>query len=240
MKLLIVEDEFYTRQGLITLVNSFDKGIEIVGDCATIDEAIIHAYEKKPDLVLLDINLPDGDGFDFVDQTKDLRYQIIFITAHDNFAIKAIREGAIDYIMKPVEPQDLEAALERVLHNYIHQSNGVAEGAPNEPIQRDKLFLSFNDCIQVISFKQLMYCSSDNGYTTFFLANGQSFLSSKPLKDFEHEFPVSNFVRTHQSFIVNLDYVCRYQKEGYCVLNNDEKVPVSVRRKKHFMTKLMQ
>lgn len=235
MKVLLVEDEFYTRKGLLALLHELQKDIEVVGESGTVEEAVALTRSLHPDLVLLDIHLPDGDAFNYLEQTTEFDFQIIFITAHDNFAIKAIKQGAVDYILKPVVPEDLEEAIDKVVASY-------QAGHPPavDTVHREKLFLSFNDCIQVIHFQELMFCESDNGYTTFFLSNGQSFLSSKPLKDFESEFPTKKFVRTHQSFIVNLDYVNRYQKDGYCILHNDQKIPVSVRRKKQFMTQLMQ
>ncbi|MGB3464259.1 MAG: LytTR family DNA-binding domain-containing protein [Cyclobacteriaceae bacterium] len=240
MKVLIVEDEYYTRQGLSTMISGFGKDIEIVGACETIREAIRIATEEQPEIVLLDIHLPDGNAFDFLEETSELSYNIIFITAHDNFAIRAIKEGAIDYILKPVVPDDLEMAIDKAIANHesLRNESPSEQLAANE--SPDKLLLGFNDCIQVISFQELMYCQSDNGYTTFYLSDGQSFLSSKPLKDFENQFPPNNFIRTHQSYILNLDFVNKYIKEGYCILENSQKVPISVRRKKQFMSKFKQ
>ena len=235
MKVLIVEDEFYTRKGLITMIEGLEKDLTIAGQCGTVKEALTLTNSVQPDLVLLDIDLPDGNAFDFLEEAISHQFQVIFITAYDHFAIKAIKNGAIDYILKPVVPEDLEIALDKAIDRCMQQNSQADRNT-----KRDKLFLSFNDCIQVVSLRELMYCESDNGYTTFYLSTGQSFLSSKPLKDFGLPFLDANFVRTHQSFIVNLDFVDRYQKDGYCILTNQQKVPVSVRRKKQFMDKLMQ
>lgn len=240
MKILIVEDEFYTRKGLITVINSFQKDVEIVGDCETVKDAVQLAREEYPDLVLLDIHLPDGNAFDFLEATIELTYNIVFITAYDNFAIKAIKKGAIDYILKPIVPEDLEKAIDKSMMLQETELNQPFREKENTSNAKDKLLLGFNDSIQVISFQELMFCKSDNGYTTFYLADGKTYLSSKPLKDFEDQFPVANFVRTHQSFILNLDYVNKYLKEGYCILDNNQKVPISVRRKKQFMSKFKQ
>ncbi|MFY0630654.1 MAG: response regulator transcription factor [Flavobacteriaceae bacterium] len=240
MKVLIVEDKFYTRKGLITIIDNLQKDIEITGECETVKEAVKMAKEQLPDLVLLDINLPDGNAFDFLEETTELDYRIIFITAYDNFAIRAIKKDAIDYILKPVVPEELEKAIDKVfMYNKVNPNQFFKEQKKTSK-KKDKLLLGFNDSMQVIPFQELMFCQSNKGCTTFVLANGKSFLSTKPLKEFEHQFPTSNFIRTHQSFIVNLDYVDKYLKEGYCILNNNQKVPVSVRRKKQFMSKFVQ
>lgn len=237
IKTLIVEDEEYTRKGLISQINSLNKGLNIIGECEAVHEAVVVAKACQPDLVFLDINLIGGTGFDFLEQTKELNFKVIFVTAYEEFALKALKNGAVDYVLKPVDIEELETAIEKVLK---YPNNGVQFNVAAEHFNGNKkrLVLSLHDSFQVVEFNDLMYCKSDSGYTTFFLQGGREFMTSKPIKEFENQLPDSIFVRTHQSYIVNLNYVDKFDKTNFVSLKDNTKIPVSTRKRNEFVSRM--
>lgn len=239
MKALIVEDKAYIRKGLLNFLNLLDVNIEVVGECESVKEAVIVTKSCKPDLVFLDINLSDGTGFDFLEQTENLDFKVIFITAYEEYALRALKIGAVDYLLKPVDMDELKAALDKVaklpLSKQKQQIRKVIQVYDN---QEDTLILSLQDTFQIIDLKDLIFCESDKGYTTFHLNNGKKYLASKPLKEFEEQLCKQSFTRPHQSFMVNLTYVDKYEKSGTIYLKNGKKIPVSTRKKEDFITRL--
>ena len=237
MKTLIVEDKAYIRKGLLNLLQLIDTDVEVIGECESVKDAVIVANACKPDLIFLDINLLDGTAFDFLEQTENLTFRIIFITAYEEYALKALKIGAVDYILKPVDVDDLQIAIEKVKNLPVieqkQQIKTVKEAWNNED---SKLILSLHDSFQVVDLNELMYCESDKGYTTFYCSEGKKYLASKTLKEFEERLTTANFIRPHQSFIVNLKFIDKYEKSGVIYLKNGKKIPVSFRKKEHFVT----
>jgi two-component system LytT family response regulator len=237
MKTLIVEDKAYIRKGLLNLLELIGTDIEVVGECESVKDAIIVAKACKPDLIFLDINLTDGTGFDFLEQTEQLPFKIIFITAYEEYALKALKAGAVDYLLKPVDAEELKKALQKVEEIPIAKQRQNIKTAKalwkNDPL---KLILSLQDSFQVINLKELMYCESDKGYTTFYCNDGKNHLASKTLKEFEEHLITANFIRPHQSFMVNLGFIDKYDKSGVIYLKNGTKIPVSSRRKDDFVS----
>lgn len=241
LKTLIVEDEIYIRKGLISMISSINnENISLIGECGTVKDAVAVANACNPDLIFLDINLTDGTGLDFLEQTQNLNYQVIFITAYEQYAIQAIKNGALDYILKPVDIEELENAIEKAVNSTQNIQQEQLQVVKNQLInnKKDRLVLRLHDGFQVINFESLMYCKSDKGYTTFYLSGGKSYMASKPIKEFESNLPESTFLRTHQSYVVNLSYVDKYDKNGYIFLRSGEKIPVSTRKKEEFVNKL--
>lgn len=237
IKTLIIEDKPYTRKALKSLIELLDKGLIIVGECGNVKEAITVVNACKPDLIFLDINLPDGNAFDFLTQTETLNFKVVFITAHNKYALQALKMGAIDYILKPVDIDELEVAIDKVIKSN-KPIQKIEINKVKEQIESNRLVISLQDGYQVININDLKFCKSDKGYTTFYLTNNKTILASKPIKHFIDKFPASKFVRTHQSCVVNLDYVAKYDKTGMVILKDNEKIPVSVRKKEEFLSKL--
>lgn len=240
IKTLIIEDEDYIRKGLIGFIGDLDKGLTIIGECASVQEAVTVTKACKPDLVFLDINLPDGNAFDFLEKTAQLNHKVIFITAHEEYALKALKKGAIDYILKPIDGEELELAIDKAIEHISAAKNKAI--IPQKPPQetKNKLVLRLQDSLQVITLEELMFCKSDKGYTTFYLASGKSFIASKSLKEYEEQLPPAVFVRTHQSYCVNLNYIDKYDKNGYVILHNGQTIPVSSRKKESFVALLLK
>jgi len=241
IKTLIVEDELYIRKGLIAMVESLEKDITIIGECESVVDAVTVTNACKPDLIFLDINLKDGIAFDFLDQIVTLNFKIIFITAYEQYALQALKNGAIDYILKPVDIVELENAIDKAVDANLETQKEQLQIVKDQLIhkQKDKLVLRLQEGYQVVNFDNLVYCKSDKGYTTFYLLNGKSYMASKPIKEFEGQLSHDKFIRTHQSYVVNMDYVDKYDKNGYIFLKTGEKIPVSTRKKEEFVARLL-
>ena len=237
MNSLIVEDKAYIRKGLLNLLKLINSDVEVIGECESVKEAVIVAKACKPELIFLDINLTDGSAFDFLDQVVHLNFRVIFITAYEEFALKALKIGAVDYLLKPVDVEELEMALQKVKELPIEkQKKQINTAKAVYKNDGSKLILSLHDSFQVIDLNELLYCESDKGYTTFFCSDGKKYVVSKTLKEFEEQLTAANFVRPHQSFMVNLKYIDKYEKSGAIYLKNGRKIPVSSRKKEHFVT----
>ncbi|WP_083629601.1 LytR/AlgR family response regulator transcription factor [Tenacibaculum agarivorans] len=232
MKAIIVEDNQKIRQGIISLINSLGKQVDIIGECSNIEQAIIVTKVCKPELIFLDISFKDGNAFDFLERTKEFKYKFIFITAYDKYALKALKIGAVDYILKPVDVVELEEAITKVFQsNITNQREGKKAS--------NKLVISLLDEYQVIDVYSVEFCNSDNGYTTFHLEGKKKIMTSKPLKFFIDKLPISKFVRVHQSYLVNLDYVERYNKRGIVILKGGSEISVSIRKREEFLSQLL-
>lgn len=241
MKALIIEDKAYIRKGLRNLLQLIDIEVEVIGECESVKDAVIVANTCAPELIFLDINLTDGSGFEFLEQTEDLSFKVIFITAYEEHALKALKVGAVDYLLKPVDIEELQTALQKINQLSIpeqkQQIKTTKEVWNNEA---SKLILSLHDSFQVIDLNELMYCESDKGYTTFYCSDNKKHMVSKTLKEFEEQLLKANFVRSHQSFMVNLKFIDKYDKSGAIYLKSGKKIPVSSRKKELFLNAFLK
>ncbi|GAL66514.1 LytR/AlgR family response regulator transcription factor [Jejuia pallidilutea] len=240
MKALIVEDKAYIRKGLLNLLQLIDAEIDVLGECSNVKDAVTVANACKPELIFLDINLTDGTGFDFLEQTEHLSFKVIFITAYEEYALKALKSGAIDYILKPLDIEELTSAIQKVENITVEEQKQRIEATKNVWKPNDsKLILSLHDSFQIIDLDELLFCESDKGYTTFYCSDNKKYVVSKTLKEFEERLTQTNFTRPHQSFIVNLKFIDKYDKSGVIYLKNGKKIPVSSRKKEHFLSALL-
>lgn len=211
--------------------------IEIVGEASGVDDGVELLHNTQPDLVLLDIEIKGGTGFNILQKVRPYNFMVIFITAFNEFAIKAIKFSAIDYILKPVNETEFCAAVESALSTY--QRNKVALQVENllnhveDKGKNRKIVLRTMESIFLVDFDEILYCESDNSYTTFYLEGGKSVLVSKGIKEYEQMLSPYRFFRPHQRFIVNLNKVERIDKAdgGSIILKNNKSIPISHRRK---------
>tara|TARA_B100000508_G_scaffold141097_1_gene147067 strand:+ start:175345 stop:176022 length:678 start_codon:yes stop_codon:yes gene_type:complete len=193
----------------------------------------LEAIEKiNPDIVLLDIQLPDGTGFDILERIGERDFQVIFITAHEEFAIRAIKNSALDYILKPVDKNELEKAVNRAIDHIQKSSNEVEKyDALIDNIKNNirKLVLRTSESLYIVDIDSIMRCQSENNYTMFFLDDGRKIVTSGTMKNYEESLSYSNFMRCHRSHIINLNYVVRFDKNdgGSIVMKDDEQIPLS-------------
>tara|TARA_Y100000031_G_C8250649_1_gene400393 strand:- start:880 stop:1626 length:747 start_codon:yes stop_codon:yes gene_type:complete len=246
MKIIIIDDEERARKSIagILKLSSFDHEVVAEGDC--VKTGIETIKKHKPDLILLDINMPDGTGFDLLKALDHIDFKIIFITAYEEFAVKAFEFSAIDYILKPADPKKLLDAISKAQQlveqeNINLKLNALFANLDNVNPDSKKLVLKTAEKIYLISTQDIIRCEADMGYTQFFLADGKKILISKNLKDYEILLDGLGFFRIHQSHLINIKYIDYYDKtEGGSVRMKDTSMLPLSRRKKESFLKLME
>jgi two-component system LytT family response regulator len=232
LRVIIVEDQIDVRQDLEIFLRQQPDFI-VIGACGTVYEAIVLIHNSKPDLLLLDIALPDGTGFDILEQLP-ARMKVIFLTAHQEYAIRALRYGAIDYLLKPFDEQELTAALQKVINAQPllqEQINITLNHVRNNKVQ-DPIALRSHKSVHFVELKDICYLQVDDDLTTVFLQSGKKLVTSKTLKDYEELLTGASFLRTHQSYLVNERYIdCYRPKEGILYLKDGTVIPVAYRKK---------
>lgn len=242
LRAIVIDDLPSIRKDNITLIKAHCLSIEIIGEADSVQSGIQLIKQLTPDLVFLDIEMPDGTGFDLLQRLQPLFFKVIFITGHEDFAIRAFRFSAIDYLLKPLQPKELVEAVKK------------AEGAVNQSIidlklhnlfanlerPRDlqKLILKTADKIYSVNIQDIVNCESDKNYTTFHFINTPKLVVSTGLKEYETLLLPYNFFRTHKSHLINMMYFDHYIKaEGgnTIVMKNKVRIPLSVRKKEEFL-----
>lgn len=233
IRVVIIDDQ----PGIRAYIKSFlatRPDFVVVGDCGSVEEGNILLAGTSPDLVLLDINLGDGTGFDLLARFNFLPFKVIFLTAFSEFAIRAIKIGALDYLLKPIDETELATALQRLVDNMPTEAVQITVADQQYRESNSRLVLRTQAFIQVVEFEDIMYCKSDAGYTTFYLADGRKVVTSKTIKEYHELLPVTQFLRPHQSYVVNFRFIDRYRRGidgGDIILKNGAEVPVATRRK---------
>lgn len=242
MKTVIVDDELFARQSVEAIIQDAFPEIEIAGQADSVKSAVLLIKNIKPDLVFLDVDLPDGNGFDVLNQLKPIGFEIIFITAHQEYAMKAIKFSAFDYILKPVSITELTDAVNRVIRDKAQKTQQIKLDAffnnfENIRHEVKKIVLKTSESIHLINVPDIIRCEADNNYTTFYLLSGERIIVSKGLKDYEDLLGNYGFFRVHQSHLINIKYLSRFDKRegGFVVLTDKTHVPVSQRKKQKLM-----
>ncbi len=239
IKTLIVDDEANARQVLRNILEMYVPNIKIVGEAENIQDAKKKIVLLKPQLVFLDVKMPDGTGFDLLKSLKTIDFRFIIVTAFENYAIKAIKFSAIDYILKPVNTNEVIEAVEKVmLSNPNEQQNKMMlENFLNRGNRRKRVIFKTQDNIYSVLVEEIIRCESDKNYTTVYIENNRNILLSRTLKDIENLLSEEGFFRVHQSHLINLSKVEHYEKgaKGYVYLTDKTKIPISSRRREHFM-----
>lgn len=245
---LIVDDESNGRAILSALIEKFCPGLHIAGVAQNAEQATQLIQELKSDLVFLDINMPGKSGFELLEQLPEINFEVIFVTAHDNYALKAFRFSAIDYLLKPIDVEELKAAVKKAEEKIVAKAGNTEryqhffQNIKNIQNPFDKIALATRDGLIFIKISEIIRCESDVNYTWFFLENKEKVLASKTLKEFEEMLEEYNFFRTHKSHLINLSHLSRYVKgEGGSVIMSDgSEVEVSRRNKEGLMKRLQQ
>lgn len=241
IRCVIVEDEEMARKVLKSLLAQYCPDVMVCAeaDDITSGQEMIEAF--RPDLVFLDIEIPGGSGFKLLNNIKDIDFEVVFITAYEQFAIKAIRHDALDYLLKPVDPKELVAAVEKVKEakykkTLKKQYDSLLKNINPEQLTVKKISISTSDKIHLIEVDDIIRCESDNYYTIIYFKDGTSLLVSKTLKEMEQKLEEYDFVRTHKSHLVNMRCIMNFIKDEMMVLLTDGvKVPVSKRKKEKIL-----
>jgi len=220
------------------MLNGFCPQVKIVGEASSVETGYSLINELKPEVVFLDIQMPDGSGFDLLKKFPSIDFKFIIITAYQEFAVKAFKFSAIDYLLKPMDPTDLINAVERLketLHDEeINQKfQTFIENTQSSTGNPSKIILKTFDSVMVVETNRIVRCESQNNYTFFYFSDNTKLLVSKTLKEYEELLSSSGFLRTHQSHLVNLNFVKNYKRypESHINLTDGTKIPVAIRKR---------
>ncbi|MCL1664558.1 LytTR family DNA-binding domain-containing protein [Elizabethkingia ursingii] len=244
MRVYVLEDEENIRNYILSILREIPD-IEVVGYTDQVKTALEEIPKLEPHLILADIQLKDTISFRLFDTLDIEKYKVIFITAFSHYSIQALNLGAIGYLLKPIADDELKAAIQKVIDKneaYLVQQSQLqlANNYIEKPKEVNRIVLKNRDYLQIILCDDIVYCEGDKGYTTFFLNNEPGVLVSKVLKEYETLLSPAHFIRCHQSYLVNMNYVTRYFKEGYLQLKTGVKIPVSARKKDDVLKYLEQ
>lgn len=244
VRVVIIDDEKASRDTLKGLLGRYCPNVEVIGQGDGVASGIEVIRQTNPDVVFLDVQMPDGSGFRLLEEIGEIKFDVIFTTAYDQYAIKAIKYSALDYLLKPIVPDDLVNAVKkaeqkknlgqmndsiRTLLENLHQKN--------EP---RKIVLSTAEKMHIVEIDDILRCESDDYYTKFFFTDGKTLLISKTLKENEELLGDKYFLRPHKSHLVNIKYIKGFLKNdgGYILMSDGTKVPVSRRKREYVVSTL--
>lgn len=234
MRAILVDDEQANLENLYTLLAKHCPHIRVISSLANIDDALVQINLHQPDLLFLDIQMGKNTGFDLLSRLTEKTFEVIFVTAFDQYGIQAVKFAALDYLLKPVDSDELTQAVSKAELRIKNKINGeqlnflLSQMKRAEPAV-PKIALPQQQEIRYVSVDDIVRCEADNTYTFFYLLSGEKILISKPLKEYSDMLKPQGFLRTHQSHLVNPKFVKSWLKEdgGVLLMNSGEKIPVS-------------
>lgn len=243
-KIFIAEDEIKTLNSIKMLIEEFCDDVEIIHTAQSVKSAVNFLSLNDVDLLLSDINFPDGTAFDILEKINYANFKIIFITAFEEFALKAIKVSASDFLLKPIKPKDLIHSVNKIkndslIENQQLQIDALLDNFKNNNTEK-KIVLKTSERLKVVKIKEIVRAESDGSYAVFYLSDKSKIIVSKPLKEFDNILFDFGFLRVHKSYLVNIEYVDSYEKSGggYLKLIDGSQIPVSVRKKEFVINKL--
>jgi two-component system LytT family response regulator len=241
---IIVDDEPYSCETLTTLLDKYCPTVKVIDVCYSAETALRSIPKNAPDVVFLDVEMPGMNGFELLEELNEINFQLVFTTSYDQYAIKAIRFSALDYLLKPVDREELQKAVEKVsqklkttlpqqleiLLNKLHKTSSSTQ----------KVALPTMEGLQLIAIDSIIYCASESNYTRIYLKQKEKIIVSRTLKDIEQMLDEYSFIRVHHSYLINLPEVEKYIKGegGYLIMSDGSTVDVSRSRKEILMQKL--
>lgn len=241
IKALIIDDETNNQELISNLLKSYCETVEVVGTANSVETGYKAIQSLKPDLVFLDIQMPDGSGFDLLKMVSSIDFKVIFVTAHQEFAIEAFKFSAIDYLLKPLAPLNLINAVKKVEEsitkdelNLKYQTllSNVSEPTKN----KRRIVLKTMERIYSVDITDIIRFESDGNYTKAFLVDGKKIMVSRLLKEYDELLSDVGFLRVHQSHLINTNYLFCFEKgEGHVVMKDNSIVPVSNRKREQLM-----
>jgi two-component system, LytTR family, response regulator len=240
---ILIDDLAGARQALKQDLATYCPEVAIIGEADSVVSGAKVLRELKPDVLFLDIQMQDGSGFDLLEILGETSFRLIFTTAHDGFAIKAFRFAAIDYLLKPIDPDELQAAVAKAKAFVPTPPEQVQTLLSNVQEQRHtRLALHTMDKIHVVPVADIIRCESSANYTIFHLPDKRQLLVTKTLKDFDQMLSGQCFLRVHQSHLVNTEYIRAFVKTdgGYLVMTDGSSVPVSSRKRSQVLQSIAE
>ncbi|ATL46517.1 DNA-binding response regulator [Chitinophaga caeni] len=249
MQAIIIDDEKHCRDVLQMLLNKYCPQVKVIATCADGKSGLEAIQASEPNLVFLDVEMPGMDGFEMLQACKNINFSVVFTTAYDQYAIQAIRHSAIDFLLKPIDKDELIQAVNRA------QAHAQAS-PPNKKVDtllqflqqhlqpNERIALPTLDGLRMMPIKEILYCESDGGYTRIFMQQGvqdkPAVLICRTLKEVEDVLKEKGFFRVHNSYLINLSYIDKYIKGdgGEIVMSDGKSIPVSRNRKQEFLTRI--
>lgn len=245
LRAIVIDDIETIRKRNITIIKANCPTISIIGQADSVASGVQLIKQLSPDIVFLDVEMPDGTGFELLQQLTPFNFKVIFITGYEDFAIKAFRFSAIDYLLKPLNPNDLIQAVKKAEDSLgkevfdLKLSNLFAN--LERPKNLQKLILKTSDRIYSVNIQDVVNCESDKNYTTFYFINAPKLVVSTNLKEYEAMLTPHNFFRTHQSHLINMAFFDHFIKSdggNTIIMKNKTVIPLSVRKKEEFLVLL--
>ena len=248
IKALIIEDELHNRNNLRVLLEKYCMQVEVAGIAADAPEARELIGRLQPELIFLDVQLPGKDGFELLQELGTYDFEVIFVTAFSEYGIRAIRFSAIDYLLKPIDIQELVSAVARAAGRIAqkqenHNLRNLLFNHQNIRNRQDhRIAISSVKEMRLVAVQDILRCQSENSYTFFYLCNGEKIISTTPIAEYEELLAGYGFIRCHQSHLVNRKYVrSLLRNDGYSLLMEDNNtVPVSRQKKDWVKTELLR
>jgi two-component system, LytTR family, response regulator len=244
MRTILVDDEPKNTRILQKLLTDYCKDVKIIGSAADAIEAFQIITKLKPDLVFLDIEMPNGNAFDLLDKLMPVNFEIIFITAFESYSLKAFKYSALDYLLKPVSIEDLEEAIQKAKEQAKNRNINLQVKSLLQNINVTsggfkKIAVHTLDGLEFLKIEDLIRLEANGSYTEFHLSNKKMILASKSIKEYEDILSEDIFIRVHNSHIINLNYIKKYHKGrgGYIILEDGKNIEVATRRKHDFLSR---
>ncbi len=244
-KTLIVEDELHSRELLKSMVDTYCKQLTVVATASSVEEGVAAIKKHQPEIVFMDIEMQTGTGFDVLQQTSDYNYHVIFTTAYDHYAIKAIKFSAVDYLLKPIDLEELQEAVQKAIEKITQQPdnnnlNLLLKNLRRPPGEDYSITLSTSDGLEFTPLTKIIRIEANGPYSIFHLKDGRKIMVSKNLKEYELLLDDHNFMRVHNSHIINLNEVKKMVKAdgGYIILKDDTQIIISPKKKEEFMQRI--
>jgi len=240
LRALLVDDELPACTALKWLIEEHEPEVVVTGFAHTAEVARMKLAAEEIDIVFLDISMQGENGFDLLASLEDIQVHVVFVTAHDEYAIKAFKTEAVDYLLKPVDADELKFAVHKI-QNRINQQSSFAHSAEvlkqvQQAMQKDRITIPHLDGLRVIALADIVYMEADSNYTIFHLRDAQKFVSSKTMGEFEYGL-TGQFFRIHKSFIINLEQVAEYSKKdgNNVIMKEGSMLPIARRRLQEFI-----
>ena len=241
---ILVDDEPLNLDGLEKMITRYCPELTVVGKANNAQEALELIRSLSPQIVFLDIQMPRENAFDLLDKLMPVNFEIIFVTAFDNYALKAIRYSALDYLLKPVDMDELRTAVQKARTKLMEKDVNMRLSGFLDQIRersgQSRIALKTKEGLIFYPIKDILYCTAERSYTRFTFVNGKQLLVTGNLKEFEGLLPEDNFCRVHDSYLINLDHVKKYHygKGGYVEMADGVPIDVSSRKRAAFLAKL--
>jgi len=247
IRTVLVDDEIDSNEVLQTLLNAACPNVSILGKADGVEKAIQIIRTTQPDLVFLDIEMAQGNAFDLLNQLQPMAFRVIFVTAFDNYALRAFKYSAVDYLLKPVDIDDLRNAVEKVTTqlqatNVKEQVQLMIENFGSIQLSQQKMALPTLTGLEFVTIRDIVRLEAKGSYTMVFLSDKKHIMVARNIKDYEGLLPEIFFYRVHKSHIINLQKIQKYQKGrgGYIIMEDGSSIEVASRRREEFLQRLLK